>query len=144
VTYQALANREEGSTLGSRIGRPIPDLRVYVLDRHLQPLPPGVPGEIYVGGAGLARGYFRRPDLTAERFLPDPFHDKPGARMYRSGDSGRYLAGGEIEFLGRLDHQFKLRGHRIELGEIEAVRRQHPSVSQCVVAGAQCVTGPKP
>ncbi len=115
------------------IGRPFVDVRVYVLDAWQRPVPVGVPGEVYLGGAGLARGYLRRPGLTAERFVPDGLSGVPGARLYRTGDRARYLPDGRLDFLGRLDRQVKLRGYRIELGEIEAVLRQHPSVAACAV-----------
>ena len=104
-----------------------------MLDAHLQPVPIGVAGELYVGGAGLARGYLDRPELTAERFIPDPFSEAPGARLYKTGDLVRYLPEGNLEFLGRLDHQVKMRGFRIELGEIEARLGGHPGVREAVV-----------
>ncbi len=115
------------------IGRPIANVQVYVLDAHQQPVPIGVPGELYLGGAGVARGYLKRPELIAERFLPDPFSDQPGARLYRTGDRVRYRADGNLEFLGRVDDQVKLRGYRIEPGEIVATLHQHPAVRDCVV-----------
>ena len=115
------------------IGRPIDNTVVYVLDKHLQPLPVGVPGELYIGGSGLARGYVNRPDLTAERFIPDPFCIEPGARLYRTGDLTRWLPSGDLEFIGRADRQAKIHGIRIELGEIETVLGQHTSVQQVVV-----------
>ncbi len=115
------------------IGRPIPNAQAYVLDESGHPLPIGVPGELYIGGAGVARGYWRRPELTAERFVPDPFSREPGARLYRTGDRVRYRADGNIEYWGRLDRQVKLRGFRIELGEIEAQLREHPRVQEAIV-----------
>ncbi len=115
------------------IGRPISNEQVYLLDRNLQPVPAGVLGEIYIGGLGVTYGYLNRPELTAERFLPDPFSKKPGARMYRTGDLGRFNSKGEIIFAGRVDFQVKIRGFRIELGEIESIIEQHPQVKQCVV-----------
>src|SRR5262249_52334095 len=114
------------------IGRPIANTRVYLLDGHGQPAPLGAVGEIYIGGAGVARGYLNRPELTAERFLRDPFSAEPGARMYRTGDLGRYLPEGNIEFLGRNDHQVKMRGFRIELGEIEAKLRECAGIREAV------------
>jgi amino acid adenylation domain-containing protein len=122
-----------GGALQVPIGRPIDNVQAMVLDRALQPAPPGAAGELYLGGAGLARGYHGRPDLTAERFVPAPFPAPPGARLYRSGDLVRLTAGGSLEFLGRADRQIKLRGHRIELGEIEAAIAAQPGVRECVV-----------
>ena len=117
----------------SVIGRCLPDLNLYLLDAYGKPVPMGVVGEMYIGGAGVARGYLNRPDLTAERFLNDPFVGKAGARMYRSGDLARYLANGNLAFMGRNDDQVKIRGYRIELGEIAARLTKHPSVCQAVV-----------
>jgi amino acid adenylation domain-containing protein len=130
VTYRPLTMAD---TEGSRsvIGVPIPDLGVHLLDRHLQPVPDGVAGEIHVGGAGVARGYLRRPDLTAARFVSNPFAS--GARLYRSGDLARRVRNGDIEYLGRIDTQVKIRGFRIELGEIETVLGQHPELEAVVV-----------
>lgn len=115
------------------IGRPLDNRQVYVLDAGFQPVPVGAPGELYIGGAGLARGYLNRPELTAEKFVPHPFRTKSGARLYRTGDLVRYAPDGNIEFLGRMDHQIKVRGFRVELGEVEEVLVSHPQVAECIV-----------
>ena len=115
------------------IGRPISNMQVYLLDSHLRPVPAGVAGEVFIGGVGVARGYWRRPELTAERFIPNPFSETADARLYRAGDLARLLPNGEIEFLGRVDDQVKLRGFRIELGEIEAALREHPMAREAIV-----------
>jgi amino acid adenylation domain-containing protein/non-ribosomal peptide synthase protein (TIGR01720 family) len=123
------------------IGRPLPGTRAYVLDGRLRPVPGGVPGELFLAGAGGARGYLGRPELTAERFLPDPFGTQPGGRLYRTGDLARWLASGELEHLGRLDHQVKIRGFRIELGEIEALLGSFPGVREAVVVARESPAG---
>jgi amino acid adenylation domain-containing protein/non-ribosomal peptide synthase protein (TIGR01720 family) len=128
---------------GVPIGWPLPNTRSYILDAALAPVPIGVPGEIFIAGAGLARGYLRRPALTAERFLPDPFSPTPGGRMYRTGDLGRYREDGAIEFLGRVDFQVKVRGHRVEPGEIEAALEQCPGVRAAAVV-LHAVDGAEP
>ncbi len=122
------------------IGRPIANIQIYLLDEALEPVPIGMNGELYIGGAGLARGYLRRPELTAERFIPSPFSATEGARLYRTGDRARYLTDGNIEFLGRLDQQVKIRGFRIELEEIETVLSTHQGVRECVIL-AQAAAG---
>ncbi|HYG64881.1 MAG TPA: amino acid adenylation domain-containing protein [Thermoanaerobaculia bacterium] len=133
-------------TGGSMIGEPIPDLAVHLLDPHLQPAVAGLPGEMYIGGAGLSRGYLGRPDLTAERFVPDPFSAVPGARLYRSGDLARQApgqSGHDLEYLGRADDQVKIRGFRIEPGEVEAALASHPAVAEAVVVAREDETGDK-
>jgi amino acid adenylation domain-containing protein/non-ribosomal peptide synthase protein (TIGR01720 family) len=140
VTYRPLARADLDRAWSSVIGRPIPDLRVHVLDAALQAAPVGIPGELYVGGAGVARGYLARPDLTAERFLPDPF-GPGGGRLYKTGDRARLLASGDLEYLGRADQQVKIRGFRVEPGEIEAAIEQHPAVREAVVVAREDVPG---
>ena len=132
TTSGPVASRENAAGWPS-IGFPIANTRGYVLDDFLRPVPRGVRGELYITGAGLARGYLRQPVLTAERFIPDPFNSRLGTRLYRTGDAVRYLPDSSLEFIGRLDHQVKIRGFRIELGEIETVLSRHPDVDQCAV-----------
>ncbi|NNB93013.1 amino acid adenylation domain-containing protein [Corallococcus exiguus] len=141
VTHHAVGPRDVEKS-ASLIGVPIGDLRAYVLDARLEPVPPGVAGELYVAGAGLARGYLRRPELTAERFIPNP-HAQAGERMYRTGDAARRLEDGSLEYLGRLDEQVKVRGYRIELGEIEAALSSVPGVRQALVMAREDRPGEK-
>ncbi|WP_080603615.1 amino acid adenylation domain-containing protein, partial [Microcystis aeruginosa] len=155
VTYRPLSMNDLDST-ASVIGRPIPDLQVYLLDQHLQLVPVGVPGEMYVGGAGVTKGYLNRPELTTERFIPSPFEkdevipptplNKGGnepSKLYKTGDLARYLPDGNIEYLGRIDNQVKIRGFRIELGEIEALLASHPQIWETVVIVRDDATGDK-
>ncbi|MBP5972478.1 amino acid adenylation domain-containing protein [Brasilonema sp. CT11] len=123
------------------IGRPIANTQIYILDQHCQPVPIGVPGELHIGGIGLARGYLNRPELTAEKFIRHPFSSKLGDCIYKTGDKARYLSDGNIEFLGRIDHQVKVRGFRIETGEVEAVLNQHPLVRESVVVARVDIPG---
>jgi myxalamid-type nonribosomal peptide synthetase MxaA len=133
TTYSTFAWIERGDTAAPSIGRPIAGTAAWILDPDGRPVPVGAEGEICLAGSGLARGYLGRPELTAERFVPDGFGDRPGGRLYRTGDLGRYRADGNIDFLGRIDHQVKIRGFRIELGEIEAELERHPAVERALV-----------
>ncbi|HEX7333866.1 MAG TPA: amino acid adenylation domain-containing protein [Pyrinomonadaceae bacterium] len=123
------------------IGQPLSNTEVYLLDQNLQPVPVGAHGEIYLGGDGLARCYYNCPDATAEKFVPNPFGDVPGSRLYKTGDLGRFLPNGDIQFVGRIDHQVKVRGFRIELGEIEGVLSAHPDVQECIVLAREDTPG---
>jgi amino acid adenylation domain-containing protein len=141
VTYRPIGAGDLDS--GSVIGVPIPDLEIHLLDEHRKPVPVGVSGEIYVGGAGVARGYLNRSELTAERFIANPFGSGAGARLYKSGDLARRLANGDLEYLGRADDQVKIRGHRIELGEIESTLARHPGIGACVAVAREDSPGDK-
>jgi amino acid adenylation domain-containing protein len=160
VTYFSISKEHTSRKENSILGKKIPDLKVYILDTQLNPVPVGVSGEIYIGGDGLARGYLNRPDLTAEKFIPNPFTNDPNTeerlnradlsfkaperlRLYRTGDLARYLPDGNIEFLGRIDDQVKIRGFRIELGEIESVLMQHSAVKEVVVIARENNPGDK-
>jgi len=135
TSYSTLCLREAGCR--PTIGKPLPGWKVYILDEKLCVLPVGIPGEIYIGGIGMARGYYGRPDLTAEHFLSNPYEGEAGERFYRTGDLGRWLADGNIEYLGRTDTQVKIRGYRIELGEIETAIRQYSEVNQVLVVARE-------
>jgi amino acid adenylation domain-containing protein/non-ribosomal peptide synthase protein (TIGR01720 family) len=143
TTYSTFVLVPEGDGAAVTIGRPVANTCVYLLSEEMQPVPAGVPAELYLGGDGLARGYHRRPELTAERFVPNPFSAEPGARLYRTGDVARYLANGELDYLGRVDHQVKVRGFRIELGEIEAVLLKHQAVREAVIVAHEESSGEK-
>lgn len=141
-TYPIPAQQGEGVQV-VLIGRPIPNTQIYLLDRHLQPVPIGVPGELYIGGRGVGQGYLHRPDLTAEKFIPNPFSNEPDTRLYKTGDLARYLSDGNIEYIGRIDQQVKIRGFRIELGEIEAAIGEHPNVREAAVIVREDTPGNK-
>ena len=137
VTHHVMTEPPPDEATQVPIGRPVANMRIYVLDRTREPTPIGVPGELCVGGIGVGRGYLGDPARTAEAFGPDPFTDRSGARLYRTGDLARWRADGTLEFLGRLDHQVKIRGFRIELGEIEAALARHPAVREAVVVARE-------
>jgi amino acid adenylation domain-containing protein len=141
TTYSTFALRQAGGA--EIIGRPVHNTRVYLLDEDLQPVSIGAPGELYLGGDGLARGYLNRPALTAGRFIPNPFaaEGQAGTRLYKTGDLARYRPDGNLQFIGRVDHQVKLRGFRVELGEIEAALRRHPALKETVVLARQDAPG---
>jgi non-ribosomal peptide synthetase component F len=141
TTYSTGSRVAPGEAKSPAIGRPLPGTQGYVVDPELGPLPLGASGELLLGGAGLTRGYLGRPELTAERFIPDPWSGDPGGRLYRTGDRVRYRTDGELEFLGRLDHQVKVRGFRIELGEIETALLDRPRVRDAVVIAREDTPG---
>jgi amino acid adenylation domain-containing protein/non-ribosomal peptide synthase protein (TIGR01720 family) len=143
TTYKLPLAPTDNPSLKIPIGRPIPNAQTYVLDKYLQPVPIGVVGELYISGVGIARGYLNRPDLTADKFIPHPFSNQLGARLYKTGDLVRYRQDGNIEFLGRIDNQVKVRGFRIELGEIESVLSQHPAVREVVLLAREEKAGNK-
>ncbi|MBW4602151.1 MAG: amino acid adenylation domain-containing protein [Calothrix sp. FI2-JRJ7] len=135
--------RPEYTATQVSIGTPIPNTQIYILDSHLHPVPVGVLGEIYISGEGIARGYLNHPEMTAEKFIPNPFSHNTGTRLYKTGDLARYLSDGNIEFLGRIDNQVKIRGYRVELGEVEALLNQHPKVREAVVVAREETKGDK-
>jgi amino acid adenylation domain-containing protein len=141
VSYYEITGSERLD--GIPLGRPIANTQLYILDQNLQPVPAGVVGEIYAGGDGLARGYFDRPELTAEKFVPNPFAATPGLRLYQTGDLGRFLRDGTIEYRGRRDHQVKIRGSRIELGEIESALAAHPEINESILVAQADESGEK-
>jgi natural product biosynthesis luciferase-like monooxygenase protein len=141
TTIWSATEAVEGSPDVISIGRPIANTQLYILDQGLEPLPVGIPGELLIGGEGVVRGYLNRAELTDERFIPDPFSDRPGARLYRTGDLARWNEDGTIDFLGRMDHQVKIRGYRIELGEIETRLGQQEGVGECVVVAREDTPG---
>ncbi len=143
TTYSTFALLEKGTTEPPSIGHPISNTQIYILDKHLQEVPIGVAGELYIGGDGLARGYLNLPELTSEKFIPNPFSPSKSERLYKTGDLACYGRDGNIEFLGRIDHQVKIRGFRIELGEIEAVLNTHPQIQQAVVIAREDIPGNK-
>ena len=143
VTWRPLSRADLDGANSSPLGEPIGDLRWYVLDPRLNPVAKGCVGELYVGGAGLARGYHQRADLTATRFVPDLFAAESGARLYRTGDLARYCADGSIEYVGRIDHQVKIRGFRIELGEIQNRLQSHPAIEQALVLAPEVNGSPQ-
>lgn len=141
VTYWACQKEDQSSSVP--IGRPIANIQIYILDEQLRQVPIGATGEIYIGGVGLARGYLNRPELTAERFIPNPFSSEADARLYKTGDLARFLPDGNIEYLGRTDHQVKIHGLRIELGEIETTLLTHPAIKSCVITVREDIPGSK-
>src|SRR5205823_5863739 len=143
TTYSTWVRMKREDGFVAHIGRPVANTRVYILDKTMDPVPVGAEGEVYIGGAGVTRGYFNRNELTAERFVPDPYSAQAGARMYKTGDIGRWQADGNLEYLGRNDHQVKIRGFRIELGEITARLQEHPAVEEAVVVAREDAHGEK-
>jgi amino acid adenylation domain-containing protein len=141
LTYRVEKDTALPITATLPLGCPLPNVQIYLLDQHLQPVPVGVRGELYIGGTSLTRGYLNQPELTAEKFILNPYSNMPGARLYKTGDMARHLPDGTIEFLGRLDNQVKIRGYRIELGEIETTLADHPAIRQAVVLAREDASG---